>query len=231
MKKIIWMVVLGAVMVCCTACGKKQGELVMLEEVDITQNAESSKVPADEDHEEADITSEAAAEMDRSDQCGEEVDITNICVHVCGAVLYPGVYEVSATARVYEAIEAAGGVMEDAAGDYLNQAAAMTDGQRIYVPTADEVEEGTAPTELAGTSLMQAASDAVTVSAADTMVNINTATAEQLKSLPGIGDSRAQSIIAYRDAKGGFQTKEEIMQVDGIKEGMYSKMKDMIQVQ
>lgn len=230
MKKIIWMIVFGVIMVGCTSCGsQKQDELVMLNEVDITQ--ESSATAQDT---ESIIAPTKAAQDTESVIAPTEAatsGATKICVHVCGAVLCPGVYEMPETARIYEAIEAAGGVTEDAAGDYLNQAAVMADGQRIYVPTADEVSAEGMSAELAGTPLINAEPNADTASVTDTMVNINTATAEQLKSLPGIGDSRAQSIIAYRDAKGGFQTKEEIMQVDGIKEGMYSKMKDRIQVQ
>ncbi|MCF2682957.1 helix-hairpin-helix domain-containing protein [Faecalicatena contorta] len=140
-----------------------------------------------------------------------------ICVHVCGEVCNPGVYELEAGSRLYEAIEAAGGMTEKAAKDYLNQAEKAEDGQQIYVPSGEEVS----------------CSDEQSVSGNDRedgKVNLNTASKEQLMTLSGIGEAKASAIISYREAHGGFQNIEELMQVEGIKEGVFQKVKDQIKV-
>ncbi|MDO5574976.1 MAG: helix-hairpin-helix domain-containing protein [bacterium] len=237
MNRIKLMTVLLTVAACCAACNSSNEELVPLNEVDITQD--SSEQSAEEDasgRQSGEIHSGLTA--DTGTQTENKTEITaspapaaEICVHVCGAVQHPGVYTVPETTRVYEVMEAAGGLTETAAADYLNQAASLTDGQRVYVPTMDEVSKNQIPAEMAADIPVSSSSDRVVPESTGSMVNINTATAEQLKELPGVGDSRAQSIIAYREARGGFKSKEEIMQVEGIKEGMYSKMKDLIQVQ
>ena len=147
---------------------------------------------------------------------GEEE--TTIFVHVCGAVRKPEVYELDASARLYEAIAAAGGFREDACEDALNLAAPLTDGEKIYVPTVAEAEA-----VAAGAPAFEEAAD-------DGRININTADVAALCSLPGIGESRAEAIIAYREEHGEFQKIEDIMEVSGIKEGMYAKLKDRIKV-
>lgn len=169
-----------------------------------------------------------------------------IGVYACGAISIPGVYYFPEGTRIHEALQAAGGMTDDAATDYLNQAEVMYDGQRLYVPTLTEVEEGLVPKE-ASTSSGAGASGAASgggvaginatgSAGADSgqstiLVNINTATAEELKTLPGVGDAKAKSIIAYRENVGGYQKKEDIMLVEGIKEGMYAKLKEYIEVQ
>ena len=144
-----------------------------------------------------------------------------IFVDVCGAVNHPGVYEMSSDSRVFQAIEAAGGMREDASGISVNQAQPLCDGQQVYVPTVQEapvvseIQDGQTGTEMdAGTGL----------------VNLNTADIQTLKTLSGIGDSKAQAILAYREEHGGFSSIEEVMQVPGIKENIFSKIKDKIEV-
>lgn len=238
MNKMIYIAILSMAAALCVSCNsQKETEMLQLNEVDIT-NEEASELAKEKgnENEEVDITRETVDDdADRDDSAAVmDTDVSepvDICVHVCGAVNEPGVYTVSETTRVYEVLEAAGGLSDTAAADYLNQAAPLADGQRIYVPTVEEVAAGmTAVGELEN-PVAAANSDAAAAGDANQdVVNINTATAEQLKSLPGVGDARAQSIIAYRESRGGFGTKEEIMQVEGIKEGMYSKMKDRISV-
>lgn len=141
-------------------------------------------------------------------------------VYVCGAVNAPGVYELASGARVYEAIALAGGVQEGAAAEALNQASVITDGERIYIPTQEELEKGIVDgqtPEVTGTDNKD-----------EGKININTASKEELKSLPGIGDAKADSIISYRDANGGFQVIEDMMKIEGIKEGVFNKIKDKI---
>ena len=135
----------------------------------------------------------------------------SIFVYVCGQVHCPGVYEMHEGARVTDAIEAAGGMTEEAAREFLNLAALLGDGQKLYVPTIDEA--------------MQEKQ-----SSADGKVNINTADAGELMSLSGVGEAKAEAIIRYREEKGGFRSIEEIMSIEGIKEGVFQKIKDKISV-
>ena len=148
-----------------------------------------------------------------------------IFVDVCGAVMTPGVYEIDVDSRVFQAIEAAGGLLPEAASSAVNQAQPVSDGQQIYVPTQEEVEEGTLPV-----AIQPAESGTGTEASADGMVNINTADVSALKGLSGIGDAKAQAILAYREEHGSFSSIEEIMQVPGIKESTFSAIKDKIAV-
>lgn len=168
----------------------------------------------------------------------------NIRVYVCGAVKDAGVYTLAKDERVIEAVEAAGGFADDAGYEYLNLAAPLTDGQKVYVPTKKEVEEafaaddGTAaavvnissnsPGIIPGGSGGSGETDPDTSGAMNGMVNINTADASTLMTLPGIGRSKADKIIAYREQNGGFSRIEDIMKIGGIKEGLFGKIKDRI---
>ena len=143
----------------------------------------------------------------------------NIFVYVCGAVQKPGVYELLPGQRICDAIEAAGGLSEQAAGDSLNQAEVLSDGQMLRVLTT---EEAAAATVQPGQETAE--------SSRDGRVDINTADASALMSLPGIGQSKADAIIAYRNEHGAFKAPEELMNISGIKEGVYQKIKDSIKV-
>lgn len=154
-----------------------------------------------------------------------------IAVHVCGAVKQPGVYYFSENQRVYQGIEKAGGFLDEADRDYLNQALFLEDGMKIVVPTKEEAKAwkalGYGADEaglLQGTSVQEKAEEE------QKKVNLNTADEALLCTLPGIGQSRAKSILAYRDEHGKFETTEDIMNVSGIKEAAYEKIKDYITV-
>ena len=138
----------------------------------------------------------------------------SVVVYVTGAVLHPGVYEVGGNMRVSDAIEAAGGFKNNAAADYLNLAAQLSDGEKITVPTKKEAKALNKDDD----------------SDESHLVNINTAAKEELMTLPGIGESKADAIIAYRQENGGYRNIEELMQISGIKEGVYSRIKDQIRV-
>ena len=159
----------------------------------------------------------------KADPGGEEKE-GSIWVYVCGEVATPGVYELQEGDRITHAIEAAGGLTEAAGQVYLNQAAHLTDGQRIYVPSKEEEQsltEELSPTDRA---------DGQT--AKDTgKVNLNTATKAELLSLNGIGESRAEAILAYREANGRFGNIEDLKKVDGIKEGIFQKIREQITVE
>lgn len=151
-----------------------------------------------------------------------QVTKEELVVHICGAVHNPGVYFLSEGSRIYQAVEAAGGFTEDAGEEYLNLAGQLTDGQKIYIPTRREVEEEHLSVNRNEKGL--------TVMVDDGKVNINTASEEILCTLPGIGTGKAQNIITYREMQGAFKTTQEIMNVDGIKEGLFQKIRDMITV-
>ncbi len=142
-----------------------------------------------------------------------------LCVHVCGSVNQPGVYYLKQGARIHEAVELAGGLTEEADTEYVNLAKEAEDGVQIYIPSKEEVASGTVPQEAEA----EAASE-------DGLVNINTAGLDELKTLPGIGDIKAEAIVSYRESAGNFASIEEIMNVAGIKESSYEKIKEHIRV-
>lgn len=144
----------------------------------------------------------------------EKLSEQRILVYVCGAVVNPGVVELPADSRVADALKAAGGLKAEAQPDYVNLAAKLEDEQKLYFPTREETKE-----------LMQEETFA-----ASGLVDINTADADKLCTLPGIGEARAQDIIAYREENGAFEREEDIMKVPGIKEAAYRKLKDKITV-
>lgn len=147
-----------------------------------------------------------------------------LCVFVCGQVVSPGVYELPEGSRIYQAVEAAGGMLETADTTFVNQAEMIEDGQRIYLPSVEEVQAGDF-----GTPWMEMQSSNQN-GTSDGRVNINTADKEELMTLTGIGEQKAQAIITYRESSGGFKTIEELMQVEGIKEGTFEKIKEDITI-
>lgn len=197
--------IIFAVMILMAGCKKEKAD--NFTELELGQSGDKTAEIAEE-------TAEKAVQQ-------EEVSAA-VFVYVCGAVHAPGVYELAGNARVYEAIAMAGGVTEGAAGDAVNQARPVADGERIYIPTAEELEKGIVDgslPEVTGTDTKT-----------EGKVNINTALKEELKTLPGIGDAKADSIISHRELNGAFQSVEALMQVEGIKEGVFNKIKDRITV-
>lgn len=171
---------------------------------------------------EAEISDEAEDSVDESGE-PEESDV--YYVHVSGAVARPGVYQLPAGSRVYQAIEMAGGLTEYASELEINLAEGISDGQKLYIYTKEESEA------LAASGGAVFGGDAGEKNGgADTRVNINTAGKEELMTLPGIGESKAEAIIAYREENGGFSSPEDIKNISGIKDGVYSKIRDSIRV-
>ena len=169
----------------------------------------------------------------------KEMQQAMIYVDVCGAVANPGVFQLAAGSRVFQAIEAAGGYLPEAALTCVNRAGVLTDGQQLYILTQEEMErQGLDPAEMSGASDGQMNGSAgtgqnagLTVQAQqDNRININTADEAQLTTLTGIGATRAQAIISYRQENGPFAVIEDIMNVQGIKEGTFAKIKDEIVV-
>jgi len=185
----LFAVIVGGVVFCCSK--KPETDLYPAEDsVRIRDVSEESPLSAETETEQ---TSEAG-----------------IWVYVCGAVQSPGVYYVDPDARVFEAVDLAGGFTLKAQKDAVNLAGSMTDGQRIFVPDiSDDTGQG------------------MEFSTESSRVNINLADAAELMTLPGIGEAKAQAIIRYRQEH-PFQSAEDIMNVSGIKESSFEKIRDLI---
>jgi len=157
-----------------------------------------------------------------------------IFVHVCGAVKKEGVYELSPDARVVDAIRAAGGCTKKAASFGINQAEALKDGVQVYVPTKAEIKKetnGVGSLASFGTEGVRTGLSSQGMNpggGGDALININLATKEELMKLNGVGEAKAELIITYRQAKGGFKDIKDIMKIKGIKQKFFDKIKDKI---
>lgn len=156
------------------------------------------------------LTEEGIREETSSQGLSEE---ELIYVYVCGHVVNPGVYSLLPDGRIVEALELAGGITEDGNPLAINQAECVTDGMTLYVPGMDEAT---------GTDTEADADDG--------LININTADKETLMMVPGIGESKAEAIISYRNEYGDFSKVEDLMNISGIKEGVFNKIKDYVKV-
>ena len=238
---------LGLCTVCfwSAGCGRKstdQLETLRLEdgrgtEVDTADQDISSEKEGSEGTEETGDRKAAGNLQEIGNADAGSGSTEHIFVYVCGAVNTPGVYELEAGARLYEAIARAGGVREDGAEESINQAQAVSDGERLYIPTDEEVRQGLDAYLLSGSAGGDAAAGSQSAvpggpfgSSAGGKVNINTASREELKTLNGIGDTRAGSIVVYRESNGPFGSIEDLMKVEVNKEGVFNKLKDDITV-
>lgn len=159
------------------------------------------------EYSEVDSSMSSALEEDR-------LEVGTVFVYVCGAVASPGVYSLKASDRIAVAVELAGGFLENAKTDYVNLAAYVTDGEKIYIPTIDEI-------------LSEASAF---VEREEGLVNINTADINRLITIDGIGEAKAKAIISYRNEHGRFQSLEEIKKVSGIGNSTYEKIKEFIKI-
>lgn len=139
-----------------------------------------------------------------------------IFVYICGQVKNPGVYELDPTDRIVKAIELAGGLTKKADETSVNQAAKMEDGQQIYIPAREHLQKAE-----------NKDSNGENTGNGD-QISINKASKEELMSIPGIGEAKAASIIAYREEHGSFSKIEDLMNISGIKDGVFAKMKNYI---
>ncbi|MCM1266787.1 MAG: helix-hairpin-helix domain-containing protein [Bacteroidales bacterium] len=233
------LVLTGALFAAALLCGcTRKDDLVFLTEE--TGKAES----ADADGSVPDLAEETEAGIESASAVEAEAESAPLCVHVCGAVEMPGVYELPAGSRVYEAVQAAGGFSADADQNYVNQAQILTDGVKLVIPTGEEAAAAAGGTPDAQVKAQEMGGEAPQIgivgggeaSAGEsaggtgTKIDINTASEKELCNIPGIGQTRAAAIIAYRESHGSFTKPEDIMKVSGIKEGMYEKIKDSISV-
>ncbi len=189
------------------------------------ETAQDSSGQSGEDSDTSDSESGKTTSDDANSSEDSEQKDAKIYVQVSGAVAKPGVYTFSSGSRIYQAIESAGGFLPEAYEVNINQAKLLEDGQRIHVYTKEEAKSG----QLSVTEVGDEASVGGT-SATGGLININTATAEQLTNLSGIGQTRAESIVAYRQKNGNFSSKEDLKNVSGIGDSTYEKIQDQITV-
>ncbi len=148
---------------------------------------------------------------DSEDSASEPETEESLLVYVSGAVRNPGVYRLPLGSRVYEALDAAGGLTQEAEEGLINLAEPLTDGEMIYFPKKGEDSSGQ-------------------VQLSDGKVDLNRAGKEELMTLPGIGETKAEAILQYRKEHGPFQTIEELMQVSGIGEALFEKIKNRVKI-
>lgn len=215
-KRITVVIMICILLVVVSGCSKEKNSDT-LEEVQQREKTESVEV-SDETENETD-GAEQTVDTEPVKKAGSE---GVIYVFVCGQVTSPGVYELPEGSRICQAIDAAGGMLDTASTDWVNQAETAEDGQKIYVPSQEEAE---VMPDGQQTGQMQEASS---TEGTDGKVHLNTASREELMTLTGIGEKKADAIIRYRESNGGFQSVDELMQVEGIKEGTYNKIKDSI---
>ncbi len=231
-KKIKYCVAVAAIAAATVFCGCESGD----GEVVPIEKAQPEPGPDETGARDDDSAQEKAEQQENVSQEGKAIK-----VYVCGAVRYPDVYTVDGSCRTVDAVEAAGGFLPEAGLDYINLAAGVSDGQKIYIPTKKEIEEALAQGDELYSTVVNITSNTPGVNSgsdansqanggdsSSDLVDINSASKETLMTLPGIGESKADKIIAYREANGGFSSIEDIMLVGGIKEGLFNKVKDRI---
>ncbi|MFR5244847.1 MAG: helix-hairpin-helix domain-containing protein [Clostridium sp.] len=176
------------------------------------EQAEDKNISAPENN-----TPEDRRDVENSEKSG-------VYVYICVEVIKPGVYELSGDSRIYEAVDAAGGFTENAARECVNLASKVSDGMQITIYNREEAASLQADSASVGGNAGKSGTSG------SGLVNLNTATKEELMTLKGIGESKAEDIIRYREKSGGFKKIEDIMKISGIKEAGFQKIKDNITV-
>lgn len=215
-KKFFWAFMAAAMTLSVLLCGcgdEGNEDVILIGSLGMYPGTEASE-PGEPDAAQTPVNTEASGNPApvRKDQ-----ELSVIRVYVCGAVVRPGVVEIPGGSRIEDALSAAGGFLPDALAEAVNLADWASDGQMLYFPTAEEAA-----------AWLPVSQDAENEQSG--LVNINTAGAALLCSLPGIGEAKAADIIAYREAHGGFGDCEDIMKVPGIKTSIYEKIHDKIRV-
>ncbi len=159
-----------------------------------------------------------------STSVNESEDAEEIYISIQGEIANPGVYLLPGGSRVYELINLAGGVTDNADTASINMVFILQDGMQIIIPSIQSEEEAYVVSD-------DLTAKSNTADSKRKLVNINTASIQELTSLTGIGDTRAKAIIAYRDSGGVFKKPEDLMNVTGIKSGIYEALKDEICVE
>lgn len=164
---------------------------------------------------------ETTVEETRESMGEQSSTMATIWVHVCGQVAKPGVYSLPEDSRVWDAVEAAGGFLPEAAQEAVNLAMRVADGSKVTIPHQQQTGERDFrwyDTEAGGSESSAG------------LIDINRADVAALMTIPGIGQTRAEAIVSHREMRGPFGSIEEIMEVTGIKDGLYAKIKEYITV-
>lgn len=222
------------------ACTKRTEAHLSLLPLTEEESTESTAAPSKESVETLPKVMQSGADSEEKQaEADSEVQPAEkqlVYVHVCGAVKEPGVYELPEGSRVFEAVEAAGGFEETAEADFVNQAQPVPDGGMVVIPTLEQAEalrkeQGKAAYGILSSQMTEGVAESATEGNAlqkESLVNLNTAQKAELCTLPGIGDAKAEAILAYREKKGRFASKEELKNIEGIKDGVYKKIEDKI---
>lgn len=141
------------------------------------------------------------------------VQAPRLYVHVVGEVLHPGMYQLDFNARVFDAVQAAGGFNQEADQASVNLARVLSDGEQIVVTKVGEGASGLSAGSAGGASAL---------------INLNRASVTELDSLPGIGPAIASRLVDWRNANGGFKKKEDLLQVKGIGQKLFAQIKDLV---
>ena len=188
---------------------------------------------------------QTSSEKTEKETIDESVENAGIYIHVCGQVAMPGVYFLPEGSRVWDAVEAAGGFLPEAESQAVNLAMRVSDGSKVTIPNEAEADENEFRWYEAGDGRAVTMGGAVVgggyavgqendADNGDSMwegrININQADVAALMTIPGIGQTRAEAIVSYRETRGLFGSIEEIMKVTGIKDGLFSKIKEYITV-
>ncbi len=234
-RRMLLLFVLFSLTLCLGGCGRRGGEVYM---AGLETELHSTELPVEPETKylpDKDSGSRTNRETAGEDESADRE--TEGYVYVCGAVCHPGVYSMHSGMRVFEAVELAGGFAENADEDWVNQAGYLQDGQQLYIYTKDETQQMQEAAGSAGNAAQQGAAGNAGGAASqessgitDGKVNLNTADAETLMTLPGIGEVKAEAIIQYRTEHGAFSSIEEIQNIPGIKQAVFSKIEDRITV-
>lgn len=240
-KKIIRYVMIFS-LIFLSGCGRTKA--VVEEKTAALEGAADTAVSDERNTEEEAVSPEGSGgTLKEKNPDGSDYDnIFSVRVYVCGAVRNEGVYTLPNDSIVNDVLQMAGGYREDAYHGYVNLAASVTDGMRIYFPTEAEMEEAVQSDSDIGLSNEVFFSDTDGMDRSGTgdpiggqtnsngiiRININTADKAELTKLPGIGESKAEDIIRYREEHGEFKSIDDIKKINGIKDGIFEKIRDLI---
>ena len=196
-KNILFIVLMGIICLVFSSCNSPKEETVVIEQPEEKQNKQ------------------------KVEEYAEKTEAW-IWVDISVAVNTPGVYRLKQGSRVFEAIQEAGGFLENADTAGINQASVLSDGEKLQIYTIEEAQQmQIQPKEFSNSS------ENADISS---KININTAGLAELQEIPGVGEKKAQSIIEYRENCGGFQNIEQLQEVPGIKGKTFDKVKDYITI-
>lgn len=234
MQRMTWLVYVLAMAICLMGCRGNGSAVVIQSDLSAAEimGAESQSEETVGSLEDTEVWDTAATSA------------SVIYVHICGQVCVPGVYALPEGSRVWDAVEAAGGLTEAAQADAVNLALMVADGSKVTIPSQAETEEADFRWYVTGSGAVSSSDGGSAGGLSDSgigagqshgkdtagRVDLNRADVTALMTIPGIGQVRAEAIVAYRETQGPFGAVEDIMKVAGIKEGLFAKIKDYITV-